>query len=416
MIDHERREAANHETWRRLVESDPVLVDVRLAGEVIPGMNSNTILTSGPPHAWSEYVGPQRNALIYGAIHEGLAVDIDDAVSKFESGEIEIEPCHHHGAVGSVAGIYTASMPVFVVENRAAGNFAFCNFYEGESQRRLNYGTYGDDVKARLDFIDEVAAPAIRDAVLASGGIPLKPMMSRALRMGDELHSRNTAGTLLFGRALYPHWVGATGEAAQAVKSVLAFLEASDYFFLRLSMAASKAAVDSASGVEGSSVVTTMSISCNGYGIRVSGLGGEWFVGPHAVVDGHYFEGYSEADLVWMGGESHVTETAGLGGFAQACAFPLQQYQGGSPDVMIDNNLDMYRITVGEHPDYFIPYFKFRGTPVGIDIFKVVETGITPVIDGGLGGKDGGQIGAGVIRAPMECFEMAVEAYEQAYG
>jgi hypothetical protein len=159
-----------------------------------------------------------------------------------------------------------------------------------------------------------------------------------------------------------------------------------------------------------------MSISCNGYGIRVSGLGGEWFVGPHAVVDGHYFEGYSEADLVWMGGESHVTETAGLGGFAQACAFPLQQYQGGSPDVMIDNNLDMYRITVGEHPDYFIPYFKFRGTPVGIDIFKVVETGITPVIDGGLGGKDGGQIGAGVIRAPMECFEMAVEAYEQAYG
>lgn len=416
MIDHDRRRAANEEAFNRMVGSDPVLVDVRLAGDVIPGMGPKTILTSGPPHRWPEYVGPQRNALIYGAMHEGLASDEDDAAARFESGEIEIEPCHHHGAVGSVAGIYTASMPVFVVENRDHGNLAFCNFYEGESQRRLNYGTYGDDVKARLDFIDEVAAPVIREAVLAAGGIPLKALMSRAIRMGDELHSRNTAGTLLFTRALFPHWVGASGERAEKVQKVLKFLEESDYFFLRLSMAASKAAVDAAMGIEGSSVVNTMSISCNGYGIRVSGLGGQWFVGPAPVVNGHFFEGYTEDDLVWMGGESHVTETAGLGGFAQACAFPLQKYQGGSPKVMIENNLAMYEITVGENPDYFIPYFEFRGTPTAIDIFKVVETGITPVIDGGLGGKDGGQIGAGVIRAPMECFEMAVEAYDERYG
>lgn len=416
MIDKATKADANLEAFNRMVASDPVLVDVQPAIDVIPGMKANTILTSGPPQAWSEYQGPQRNALIYGAIHEGLASDIEDAVVKFDKRQIEIEPCHHHGAVGSVAGIYTASMPVFVVENRAGSNRAFCNFYEGESHRRLNYGTYGEDVKARLDFIDDVAAPTIRKAVVAAGGIPLKAMMSRALRMGDELHSRNTAGTLLFGRSLVSHWIGATGSDAEAVRDVLRFLEESDYFFLRLSMAASKAAVDAAMGVEGSSVVTTMSISCNGYGIRVSGLGGEWFVGPPPVVSGHFFDGYSEDDLVWMGGESHVTETAGLGGFAQACAFPLQQYQGGSPEAMIANNLDMYEITVGENPDYFIPYFQFRGTPTAIDIFKVVETGITPVIDGGLGGKDGGQIGAGVIRAPIECFELAVAAYEKKYG
>jgi hypothetical protein len=416
MIDLDVREKANLQALELLVGSDPVLVDVRPAGEVIPGMTANTILTSGPPHSWGEYFGPQRNALIYGVMHEGLAVDEEEAAAKLASGEVVIEPCHHHGAVGSVAGIYTASMPVFVVENRAGSNTAFCNFYEGESQRRLNYGTYGEDVKERLAFIDNVAAPVIKKAVLASGGIPLKRMMSRALRMGDELHSRNTAGTVLFTRALFPHLVGASGAELDQVQRVLSFLEESDYFFLRLSMAASKAAVDAATGIEGSSVVNTMSISCNGYAIRVSGLGGDWFVGPPPVVSGHFFDGYSEDDLVWMGGESHVTETAGLGGFAQACAFPLQRYQGGSPEVMIKNNLEMYRITVGEHPDYFIPYFQFRGTPVGIDIFKVVETGITPVIDGGLGGKDGGQIGAGVIRAPMECFEMAVEAYEKRYG
>jgi hypothetical protein len=307
-------------------------------------------------------------------------------------------------------------MPVFVVQNAAGDNTAFCNFYEGESRRRLNYGTYGDDVRDRLVFIEKVLAPVIGDAVRVSGGIPLKPMMSRALRMGDELHSRNTAGTILFTRALFPHLLDAMPAQEQLVRQTLAFLEESDYFFLRLSMAASKAAVDAAAGVEASSLVTTMSISCRGYGIRVSGLGGEWFVGPDAVVQGHFFEGFTADDLVWMGGESHVTETAGLGGFAQACAFPLQKYQGGTPEAMIANNLAMYQITVGEHPDYFIPYFQFRGTPTGIDIFKVVETGITPVIDGGLGGRDGGQIGAGVLRGPIECFEMAVAAYEARYG
>lgn len=415
MIDQERREEANDLAFARLTSADPVLVDVRRAGDVVPGMTPTTVLTSGPPHAWEEYVGPQRNALIYGAMFEGLAADEEEAISKFASNEITIEPCHHHGCVGSVAGIYTASMPVFVVKNRVGDNIGFCNFYEGESQRRLNYGLYGEDVKERLDFIERVLAPVIGGAIRASGGIPLKPMMSRALRMGDELHSRNTAGTLLFTRSLFPHLMDGAGHGADETRATLNFLEESDYFFLRLSMAASKVSVDSARGIEASSVVNTMSISCNGYGIRVSGLGDEWYVGPHPTVVGHFFEGFSEKDLVWMGGESHVTETAGLGGFAQACAFPLQKYQGGSPEAMIENNLAMYEITVGEHPDYFIPYFSFRGTPTGIDIFKVVETGITPVIDGGLGGRDGGQIGAGVLKAPIECFEMAAEAYRARY-
>lgn len=415
MIDHPRREDANAVAFSRLTGADPILVDVKPAGEVVPGMTPTTILTSGPPHHWEEYTGPQRSALIYGAIYEGLAGSEEEAVAKYAGGEIQIEPCHHHGCVGSVAGIYTSSMPVFVVQNAAGDNTAFCNFYEGESRRRLNYGTYGEDVRDRLKFIEDVLAPTIGDAVRASGGIPLKPMMSRALRMGDELHSRNTAGTVLFTRALFPYLVEADLAQKKLVQETLTFLEESDYFFLRLSMAASKAAVDAAAGVEASSMVSTMSISCRGYGIRVSGLGGDWFVGPDAVVEGHFFEGFTADDLVWMGGESHVTETAGLGGFAQACAFPLQKYQGGTPEAMIANNLAMYEITVGEHPDYYIPYFQFRGTPTGIDIFKVVETGITPVIDGGLGGRDGGQIGAGVLRAPIECFEMAVAAYEARY-
>ena len=408
--------AANREAFERLTSADPALIDVQPAGKVVPGFQPNTILTSGPPHAWQEYEGGQRNAIIYGALYEGLADTIEEAEKKLEAGEIVVEPCHHHGCVGSVAGIYTASMPVFVVENRKGGNRGFCNFYEGESRRRLNYGVWGDDVRRRLAFIEETLAPVIGESVRRSEGIPLKPLMARALRLGDELHSRNTAATLLFTRELLPHLVELHDTRPVQVMETLRFLSESDYFFLRLSMAASKASVDAAHGVEGSSLVSTMSLSCKGFAIRVSGLDGSWFTGPPAVVEGKFFEGFSEADLHWMGGESQVTETNGLGGFAQACAFPLQAYQGGTPQAMIEKNRAMYQITMGEHPDFKIPYFGFRGTPTGIDLFKVLETGIAPVIDGGLAGRDGGQIGAGVLHAPMECFEKAAEAFARRYG
>jgi hypothetical protein len=416
MIDHERRKAANQEAFDLLTGAEPTLVDVLPAGEVVPGYSPATILTSGPPLPWEEYDNGQRNAIAYGAMFEGLAGSVEEADQKFRSGELTVGACHPYGCIGSLAGIYSASMPVFVVENQSGGNRSFCNFYEGESRRRLNYGVYGDDVRDQLLRIEERLAPVIKEAVLLSGGIPLKPLMARALRLGDELHSRNTAATMLFSRELTPHLVEIASDRGDEVRETIQFLAESDYFFLRLSMAACKAATDAARDVEGSSMVVAMSLSCKEYGIQVSGLGNQWFRGPPAVVQGKFFEGFSEDDLVWMGGESQITETSGLGGFAQACAFPLQAYQGGTPQVMVDKNLEMYEITVGENPDYRIPFFGFRGTPTGIDVFKVMETGITPVIDAGLAGRDGGQIGAGTLRAPIECFEKALAAYEERYG
>jgi len=410
-----RRDGANRQAFERMIAADPVLVDVRPAGEAVPGMTPATILTSGAPLPWAAYQGGQRRAIIYGALYEGLASDMEDADAKLRDGRIRVEACHEHGCVGSVAGIYTASMPVFVVENRQGGNRAFCNFFEGPSRKRLNYGVFDDEVREGLLFIQDVIAPTIAEAIRASGGIPLRPIMRRSLHMGDELHSRNTAATLLFTRELVPYYLGRAADAHRAVHRTLEFLAASDYFFLRLAMAASKATADAAHGVEGSSVVTAMTISCRGFAIRVSGLEDRWFQGPHAIVEAQLFAGFTPDDIEWMGGESHITETVGLGGFAQAAAFGLQAYQGGSPEDMARMNLAMYEITVGEHPDYKIPYFAFRGTPTGIDFFRVLRTGITPVIDGGLAGKDGGQIGAGILRAPIECFQAAAEAYHQAY-
>ncbi|MBT5413848.1 MAG: DUF1116 domain-containing protein [Rhodospirillaceae bacterium] len=412
----ESRDKANREALRHLTEADPTLEDILPAGEAMPGMAANMVLTSGPRMAWADYTGGQREAVIGGALFEGLAADRDDALAKIDSGEIVVDGCHDHGAVGSLAGIYTASMPVFVVRNRAGGNVGYCNFYEGTNPRRLNYGVYDDGVKERLDYVHAVVAPPIRDAVRAAGGIPLKPIMKRALHMGDELHSRNTAASLLFTRELFPHLLTIAETDSEGVRRAVEALTEDHYFFLRLSMASAKAIADAARDVEGSSLVTAMGFNCKGFYIRVSGLGDTWFEGPHPTVHAKLFDGHTEDEISWMGGESTIAETVGLGGFAQACAFPLQAYQGGSAEAMVAQNLEMYEITLGESPDFHIPFLGYRGTPTGIDIFKVLETGITPVMDIGIAGKDGGQIGAGLVRAHPGCFEAAAAAYRDRYG
>jgi Protein of unknown function (DUF1116) len=412
-----QREVANAEAVKRMTGADPVLVDVLPAADAVPGMAPNVILTSGPPMDWDRYYGGQRNAVIYGALYEGLAADAADADAGLRDGKIVLASTHDHGCVGSVAGIYTASMPVFVVQNGAGGNRAYCNFYEGESRHRLNYGSYNDDVRRGLDFLRDGLAPVLKELIHGAGGIPLKPLIVRALRMGDELHSRNTAATTLFTRELMPQFIEyATATSRERALTALRFLAESDYSFLRLSMASAKAMADAARDVPASSVVTAMTISCREFAIRVSGLGDEWFRGPLPEASCQLFEGFTDDDVQWIGGESHITETVGLGGFAQAAAFGLQAYQGGSAQEMVRMNSDMYQITVAEHPDFKIPYFGFRGTPVGIDIMKVTGTGIRPVIDGGLAGRNGGQIGAGILRAPVECFAGAAAAYNEKYG
>ena len=409
------RETANREAFERLSGADPLLVDVRSAIDVVPGMTRETILTSGPPMPWRDYVGGQRDAVIGGALFEGLAESPEDADAKLTSGDLKVDGCHDYQCIGSLAGIYTASMPVFVVDNRAGDNRAFCNMYEGTNPRRLNYGVYDEGVKERLLFVNDVIAPVIGEVVRRAGGIALKPIMKRALHMGDELHSRSTAASLLFTRELFPAMIDLAMADRDSVDRTLTALTEDHYFFLRLSMAAAKATADAAHGIEGSSMVTAMAFNCRGFAIRVSGLGGEWFTGPHADVQAKLFEGHTEDEITWMGGESTITETVGLGGFAQAAAFPLQKYQGGSPEAMVERNLELYGITLGENPDYHIPALGYRGTPTGIEIFKVIETGILPAMDIGIAGRDGGQIGAGVVRAPMTCFTSAAEAFEARY-
>jgi Protein of unknown function (DUF1116) len=410
------RSQANAEAVERLCAAEPVVVDVQPALDVMPGYSRNLVLTSGAPLPWPQYVGGQRDAIIGGVLFEGLAATREEAIAALDAGEVQVGSCHDFSAVGSLAGIYTASMPVFVVRDQKHGNDAFCNFYEGKDPRRLNYGCYDAGVHERLLHVNNVYAPVVGEAIRRTGGVPLKPLIAKGLRMGDECHSRNTASSLLFVRELLAAAMDMAASDLGRVRETFLHIADNDYFFLRLSMAASKATADSIAGLRGSSVVSAMAFSCKEFAIRVAGLGGEWFRGPTPTHEGKLFPGHDESEITWMGGESPITETVGLGGFAQACAFTLQEYQGGSPDTMIARNLEMYQITAGENTAFRIPLLSFRGTPTGIDIFKVLDTGVMPVMDVGLAGRDGGQIGAGVIRAPRECFERAAARWPEVHA
>lgn len=408
---------ANAKAVERICSSEPTLVDVRRAIEVVPRMTPETIVTSGPPMRWEDYTGGQRNAIVGGALFEGLAANADEADAKIRAGDIRLGTCHDHGCVGSITGVTTASMAVFVVENRRHGNRAFCTLFEGEKRERLTYGSYNEGVHKNLLFLRDVVGRVVGEAVRISGGIPLRPIIRRALHMGDELHSRNTAATFLFSRELFPYLLKAAKRLPEEdIDDTLEYLTKNQYSFLRLSMAAAKVTANAAHGIEGSSIVTYMGFNCRDFAIRVSGLGDAWFRGPLPKMKAKFFEGYGERDVLYAGGESSLAETVGLGGFSSAAAFPLQDYVLATPEEMVERTLEMYSITAGEHPDFRIPYLRYRGIPVGIDIHRVVKSGKTPVMDIGAAGKDGSQIGAGVLYASGSCFQAAADAFVERYG
>lgn len=402
----DRSRLANTTAVERLFTGQPRLIDVAPAIDVVPGLRQDLVLTSGPTMPWSHYTGGQRTAILGSVVYEGLAPDLGSAARALDAGDVTVAGCQDYHCVGSLAGVTSASMPVLVVDDAAGDQRAYCTLFEGETPHRLNYGVWNDDVESNLHFLAETIAPALSKAIRNRGPIPLLPIMQRALRQGDELHSRNTSASLMLLREIVPALVS-DGNGASALVN---YLTTGDYFFLRPAMAAAKVLAGRMTDVAGSSVVTSMSMSCREFGITVSGLGDTWFTGPLPKFE-HFkvYDGHTIDDAQFMGGESIMTEVAGLGAFAQTAAFTLQDYQGGV-DRMIEFNEEMYRITHAESSLFTVPFLNFRGTPTGIDAHLVSKTGVTPLIDIGIAGAGGGQIGAGVARVPYQPFADASAA------
>ena len=407
-----RIEAANAEATRRMTSADPVLIDVAPAGQVVPGLQDRMVLHSGPPVTWATMCGAQRGACLAMAIFEGWAKDAQEASHLYEAGAIRLEPNHHHQAVGPMAGTITKSLPVFVVENRAFGNRACCRWAEGRQQ----FGDYGDEALAGLRLWRDVWGPSLSRALSRTGGLHLKPLMVKALHMGDELHNRNNAASKLMALELAPALIEA-GVERQPLMSTLQWLSADDFSFLGVSMAAGKAAAQPAEGVERSTVVTVMARNGTEFGIQVSGLPGEWFTAPAPRIEGLLVPGFTDADAGRDMGDSAITETVGLGGFVIGGAPGILSLVGGTPEQALAYSREMRRITVAASPDYRVPALGFQGAPVGIDIRKVVQTGVLPVIDTAIAHKAPGfpNIGAGIVRPPMECFARALKRFAQRY-
>jgi len=403
-------EEANRLAAQRILEGTPHLVGIGRADEVIPGMKRNLILHAGPPIDWSRMSGPLRGAVIGGLLFEGLATDEREATAVVERGGVQFAPCHHHQTVGPMAGVTTASMPVYIIENHAFGNRAFSNINEGYG-KVLRYGAYSEDVLTRLRWLRDVYAPIAGSALERSGGIDMKTMIAQQIQMGDEGHNRNKAGSAMLARLLAPH-LARTDARGDNVAAVFDYLATNDLAILNPVMAACKATMDPAHAIPGSTVVTCMARNGTDFGIRVSGLGERWYVAPAQVPVGLFFPGFSQEDANPDIGDSTITETAGIGAFAMAAAPAIVKFIGGTPKMALEATMEMYEITVTENPAFGIPQLEFRGTPTGIDIRKVVKTGITPRINTGIAHRRAGvgQVGAGLVRPPMECFEQAVEA------
>jgi Protein of unknown function (DUF1116) len=403
-------EAANREAVGRLLAAEPVLVDVRPAIEVVPGMRPDLILHAGPPIEWARMSGPLRGAIIGALLYEGRARSAAEAEALARSGDVAFEPCHHHAAVGPMAGVTTASMPVLVIENRSHGNRAFSTLNEGLG-KVLRYGAFSPDVIERLGWFRDTLGPALGAAVREMGGLDVRALIAQALQMGDECHNRNRAASALLIKALAPSLAASDLPSAERARA-LAFAGGNEHFFLNVGMAACKSACDAAHGVPGSTLVTAMARNGTDFGIRVSGLGDRWFAAPANTPVGLYFSGRGPDEANPDIGDSAITETAGIGGFAMAGAPAIVQFVGGRPADALRYTALMYEITMAESEAHRIPALEFRGTPTGIDVRLVMQTGILPQINTGIAHREPGigQIGAGLVKPPAACFEQALAA------
>jgi hypothetical protein len=407
---HQSVISENQRVFAALSEARPKLIGLVPAREAIPELGNDLILHAGPPIAWAEMTPAMQAAAVGGLVFEQRCSDFDQARRLAESGSIRFEPAHDHNAAGAMAGIITASMPVFVVEDEVSRERSFVSINEGLG-RALRFGANGPEVIERLGWMRDSFAPLLAEALKRKGPIDLRVMIAEALRRGDECHNRNKAATTLFFREIATALVATQAPHSQIIRA-MDFIAGNDHFFLSLSIAHAKAVTLAMEALRTGSLLTTMAGNGREVGIRVSGTGKHWFTAPAEIAKLRLFEGHFLDDATPTMGDSYVTEVIGLGGFALAAAPAIAEFIGGKASDLAARSDRMRAISVGEHPEFRIPSLEFRGVPSGIDVCKVAATGITPLVNTGVASKRPGigQIGAGTQNFPLACFTAAAQA------
>lgn len=410
---------ANQAVIDKMIAAAPFLVDVVPAKDKIPELKERVLLHAGPPIKYENMTDPMKGACIGAILFEGWAKDEDAARELLENDKIEFIPCHHVNAVGPMGGITSMNMPVLVVENRESGNEAYCQMNEGIGAV-LRFGAYNDTVVNRLHWMKDVLGPVLGKAVRQmEDGLNVNVLIAKAIAMGDEFHQRNIAASLAFLKEVAPIISELEDVEPEKRTEVIQFLADTDQFFLNVAMATGKAMMDAAREIQHGTIVTAMCRNGENFGIRIAGMGDEWFTAPVNTPQGLYFTGYSSDDANPDIGDSAITETIGVGGMAMIAAPAVTRFvgSGGFADALATSD-EMTEICIGENPNFSIPTWDFKGACLGIDARLVVEKGITPVINTGIAHKIAGfgQIGAGTVQPPIECFEKAITAYAEKLG
>jgi Protein of unknown function (DUF1116) len=413
VLSDPRRGAANALAVARMLAVRGHLVDVVPASTALD-LRPGEFLHAGPPIGWDRASGPLRGALMGAAIFEGLADSPEAAAQRAERGAFVLAPCHSRGAVGPMAGVISPSMWLFVLQDPATGRRSYCSLNEGLG-KVLRYGAFSPDVLERLAWMSRVLGPLLAAAVRRHGPLDVTAILAQMMQMGDEAHNRNRTGTLMLLRDLVPSMIE-SGMAASDIGRAAAFIGGNDHFFLNLSMPACKLALDAARDIPGATLVVAMARNGTDFGIQVAGTGDEWFTAPALTPRGLFLGSYGPHDASPDIGDSAITETAGLGGFAMAAAPAIAALVGGTAAAALATTRRMYEITLAEHPLYRVPALEFRGTPAGIDVTLVARTGILPQINTGMAGKVAGtgQVGAGLVTPPPEVFPAALRALARA--
>jgi hypothetical protein len=416
---YETLNQANAAVIAEIKRARPRLLDVKPAGECIPALNEGyTLLHAGPPIAWPDMTGPMQGAVLGACMFEGWAADAAAAETLAASSKIRFLPCHDNSAVGPMGGITSAHMPVLVVRNAEHGNFAYCNLNEGIG-KVMRFGAFEGEVQTRLAWMRDVLGPTLAAALSRiPEGIDLTALMAQAITMGDEFHQRNIAASALLLKALAADIAG-SGLSLGAKQEVLRFLGRTDQFFLNIAMAYGKCVMDAGARVGAGTIVTAMTRNGRDFGIRVSGLGARWFIAPVNMPVGLFFTGYSQEDANPDIGDSAITECLGIGAVAMIAAPGVTRFVGaGGFSEALEISEEMREIYIDTNPMFLIPTWDYQGACLGLDVRRVVETGITPVINTGIAHRKAGigQVGAGTVRAPLSCFEQALEALAAARG
>ncbi|ACZ07657.1 Protein of uncharacterised function (DUF1116) [Sebaldella termitidis] len=417
-MNYKTIDEANEAVIQKITEAQPFLIDVKPGKELIPELNERVILHAGPPIKWEDMTDPMKGSCVGGVLFEGWETTEEGARKLLSEGGVKFIPCHSVDAVGPMGGITTGNMPLLVVKNNADGKKAYCTMNEGIG-KVLRFGAYSSEVVDRLKWMKDVLGPALSKALQKiEGGLNINVIVAKALTMGDEFHQRNIAASALFLKDIMPYLLKTDISPAE-LEEVTVFLADTDQFFLNIMMATCKVIMDSSRVIEEGSIVTAMTRNGDQFGIRVSGLGEEWFTAPVNTPEGLFFTGYSQEDANPDMGDSAITETFGVGGMAMVASPGVTRFIGaGGFEDALSISEEMREICIANNSNYAIPTWDFQGTCLGIDIRKVVETGITPVINTGIAHKKAGigQIGAGTVRVPLECFTKALEALAKKYG